>query len=137
MKPIPEFPNYLISEDGKVYAIQSRRYLSISANSRGYLRFAVRLDGVVKFLLVHRVIARVYGDLPSLWDYRGVDHEDGNILNNKASNLKVLTKSSHIDKTLSSRGYTRRTEICTSCGNRVRIGSCRKCTPTKLSKYSY
>ena len=136
MKPIPEYTDYLISEDGKVFSKKSNRYLKVSLNSAGYLRFAISHMGETRFLLLHRVIARVYGNLTDLNSELEVDHRDSVRTNNRVDNLNVLSKIAHVDKTLSSRGMTRKTCICSSCGRRTRIGSCRKCT-SKLSGLSY
>ena len=59
--------------------------------SAGYLR--CRVDG--KFMLVHRIIFAIhYGYLPA-----SVDHEDGNILNNRPSNLRPATQSQQLCNT--------------------------------------
>ena len=59
--------------------------------SAGYL--LCRVDG--KFMLVHRIIFAIhYGYLPD-----SVDHKDGNILNNRPSNLRAATQGQQLYNT--------------------------------------
>jgi len=103
-KEIPEHPEYLVSPSGKVYSTKSNRLLSVSKQSAGYFRFAVRKDNKTVFLLLHRVLARVFGSLPSLDSELEVDHDDGDKENIALDNLVVRTKEEHRIKTTISLG---------------------------------
>lgn len=122
---IPEYPNYLINEEGRVYSTISNKYLKLSKQSTGYLRFAVRKDGKTHFLLLHRVLCRVYGTLPSLASKLEVDHIDGDKTNNNLSNLQAICGGSHLEKTLKSRGFSK-VGYC-SCGARLSNNDNTKC----------
>lgn len=99
-KPIPEYPEYLVSEKGEIYSTISNKYLKPTINGSGYYHFAVREDtNKYRWLLLHRVICRVYGNLPSLDSEMEVDHNDCNKLNILPSNLVAREKKDHYDKT--------------------------------------
>lgn len=44
MKQLPEYPEYLITEDGRVFSTHVNRFLSKRINNRGYHYFAVILE---------------------------------------------------------------------------------------------
>lgn len=115
-KPIPEFPEYSISEDGEVYSSISKRRLSIRTNTTGYKYFSV--DNGNKNILLSRALARVFLDLPSIYSELEVDHIDRDKSNNSLDNLQVLTKAEHIDKTVRDKGLTRHAvqSVCKVCG---------------------
>ena len=55
-----------------------------------YAARGIRIDGIYQKILMHRVIAERMGlDI----DFDEIDHKDGNGLNDRRSNLQVLTKS--------------------------------------------
>lgn len=134
---IPEYPEYLVSEQGEIYSTITNRYLKPTINGKGYYHFAVRVErGVYKWLLLHRVISRVWGDLPSLDSDLEVDHDDTNKLNNSSSNLVVRTKQEHYDKTTLERGKAIGGNKCITCGTRIHSGReyCIQCSPAKQVK---
>lgn len=137
MKQLPEYPEYLITEDGRVFSTHVNRFLSKRINNRGYHYFAVILEpNVYKNILVHRAVARVYGNLKDLHDLSfEVDHKDTNIDNNHNDNLQVLTKEEHIRKTNADNGFITRTpKFCCVCGVEIEWSAktCRKhMTPTR------
>lgn len=51
MLPIPEYEDYLITEDGKVFSNKSNRYLALRPNTAGYLRVALSKGGKVREFL--------------------------------------------------------------------------------------
>lgn len=134
MKQIPEHPEYYLTREGEVYSTISSKFLSPTPNSSGYLHFAVRTScNQYKWLTVHRVLSRVYGDLPSLDSELEVDHNDGNILNNNLSNLLVRTKEEHRVKTTLQRGHIVGGTKCIECGAKIHSHRqyCIKCSPAK------
>ena len=42
MRTIPEFENYMVSPDGRIYSKIRNRYLTGSPNSKGYLKVGLR-----------------------------------------------------------------------------------------------
>ena len=134
MKEIPEHPEYLVTEDGKVFSTISNRYLSTTPNSSGYLQFAVRVSvNKYKWLTLHRVLSRGYGKLPSLSSPLEVDHDDGNILNNELTNLVVRSAEEHRIKTTLQRGHILGGNRCIGCGTKIHTYRqyCINCSPAK------
>lgn len=132
LKPIPGWEAYGISEEGEVYSHRVGRLLSPQLNTSGYYFITLTDDlSNQKRFLVHRLLAFVFLDLPSLDSELEVDHDDNNKLNNKLKNLVVRSKQEHLKKTLSTRGHTIRSvadEMCL-CGNTKerRASVCEKC----------
>lgn len=131
MKAIPEYPEYFITENGEVYSTKVNRNLSIQLNTSGYPFFTIQDGGKSKHLLLHRVLARVYKNLPSLDSDLEVDHDDRNKLNFTLNNLIVRTKAEHIEKTIEERGLVIGGNSCPTCGKRIKstAKTCREHQP--------
>lgn len=85
MKKIENNPNYLITEDGKIYSKTSKKFLSPATNDNGYL--VVSLEGKNK--RVHRLVATEY--IPNPENKPEVNHIDGDKKNNHVVNLEWVT----------------------------------------------
>lgn len=120
--PIPEYPQYLISRDGRLYSTKTNKLLTLFLNNRNYPYYSLCIDGKTKNLLVSRILAYVFKDLPSLDSDLEVDHNDGNTLNFELSNLIVRTTQEHITKTLEQRGLRKtRESFCAICSKKLDI----------------
>lgn len=124
MKPIPEYPEYLISKDGKILNTRTNKFLKTRINNKGYVTFSVRTNGKTDIpyttILLSRALCRVYKNLDSLNSSMEVDHKDSNPLNNELDNLQVLTREEHFNKTVSFRGQKRYTySFCEKCGTKL------------------
>lgn len=84
---IPGFPNYAVSDYGRVLNTKRNYLLKNTLYSNGYLY--VSLGRLGKNTSVHRLVAQMFiqSDLEDL----EVNHLDGNKLNNHVSNLEVTT----------------------------------------------
>lgn len=65
-------------------------------DSSGYLKMSVKINGCICNFFVHEIIAIAGGLIPI--DIT-IDHIDGNKMNNKLSNLQLLTNEDNISKT--------------------------------------
>lgn len=86
------FPNYSVTEDGRVYAHHSKRFLKITISENHHDRYAkVTLGNSERrrLITVHRLVAFAY--LPKHYQKKYVNHIDGNIHNNHVSNLEWCT----------------------------------------------
>lgn len=85
----PQFPDYLIYSDGRVYSIRSEKFLKPRDNGAGYLQ--VVLYG--KEYLLHRLVAIEFlGPNPNL----EVHHKDHNPYNCDVSNLQWVTHKENV-----------------------------------------
>ena len=87
MKPLPNFPGYLITAKGKVYSKATKRYLSLHLD-HGYLRTAIYKRNRKYRFYVHRLVAMAYNIGGR---GRQINHIDGNRLNNHYTNLEWCT----------------------------------------------
>ncbi len=99
IKPIPNFPDYLISDEGIVFSFSKRanqdrpkkpRKLKSYKQKSGHLRLYLQKEGKAYKRYVHRLVLESFiGECPVNQECR---HKDGNPSNNKLSNLIWGTK---------------------------------------------
>ena len=96
-KVIPGFSKYMISEDGVVYSLVSKKIIAQSKNWAGYLTVTITDDnGFRSPRKVHRLVYLTYiGPLdPNLV----VDHKDDDKNHNHYTNLQQITNSENSTK---------------------------------------
>ena len=85
---IPNYPDYEIFEDARIYSYKSNKFLKPSINAGGYL--VLNLRGVEQRLfLLHRLVAACF--IPNPENKPFVNHIDGNKQNDHVSNLEWST----------------------------------------------
>lgn len=131
--PIPEHQDYFVSPEGNIYSAKSTKLLTVFTNTSGYKYVTIRKNNRSKNLLLHRVLAAQFLGL-ELYSDLEVDHKDCNKLNNSLSNLQILTKAEHIEKTIKERGLAVREREYCSCGSTKTFGSivCSSCQSKPL-----
>lgn len=90
LKIIAEYPQYGVTDNGRVYSFKSNRWLKPYKTTNGYL--SVRLSNVpnkVKNLLVHRLVGEMF--LPKEIGKNYINHKDLDKTNNRLSNLEWCT----------------------------------------------
>ena len=83
--PVRGCPNYLISQDGRLFSINMNRICYGRFDADGYLQIGVWINGKVKMLKLHRLVAQAY--LPNPDNLPVVTHKNGNKMHNHVSNL--------------------------------------------------
>jgi hypothetical protein len=91
LKEIEEFPDYMVSECGKIYSKLTKSFLDTSILRGGYesVRFRIKRNPANRF--VHRIVAQGFVENPN--NYKQVNHKDGNKRNNSYVNLEWVTQS--------------------------------------------
>lgn len=86
MKQIDGYPDYCITEDGRVWSQKTSKWLKPGNGKSGALQIGLRRDGKPKTFTIARLVAVVYVD--NFHCHDKVIHIDGNHCNNHYSNLQ-------------------------------------------------
>lgn len=97
MKNLSElgYPDYCISEEGRIYSLKSKRFLNTQYNDGGYEVVTLRKDGKTNTLKVHRLLCLMFKP-ESFFEGAFVNHKDGNKKNNSLDNLEWCTRSENV-----------------------------------------
>jgi hypothetical protein len=99
-KTMTEYPNYIITNDGKIYNSQRKRFLCLKKHVNGYIGIALtRYDNKRKNFYAHRLVALLFIDNPN--NYPEVNHIDFDKTNNKIENLEWISRSGNSKHNLS------------------------------------
>lgn len=89
---IPEYPNYQITKDGRVWTKNNNRFLKPIINkSVGYHYCRLNKNGKTKFKYIHRLLAEIF--IPNPQNHPEVDHIDRNRTNNNLENLQWVSRN--------------------------------------------
>ena len=93
MKPINNFTDYFITEEGEVYSMKygKKRLLKQQEHYKGYKVVSLTVNNKKTTLKIHRLVACAF--LPNPENKEQVNHIDGNKKNNHVSNLEWSTQS--------------------------------------------
>lgn len=98
--PIPGFPNYYATYDGKIWSEKTNSFLKPSYNIKGYERIYLycKGNGGRKRCFVHRLVAIVFHENPE--NKKIVDHDDEYIFNNHGDNLYWRTAAENVKRSI-------------------------------------
>lgn len=88
------FPNYQISNDGRIYTTRFRKFKKAQTNADGYKIISLCNDNFRKTFLVHRLVAENF--IPKIEGKDLVNHIDGNKINNHVTNLEWVTNGENV-----------------------------------------
>lgn len=88
------FPDYEVSNTGKIRVRNTGEIVKQCQNSYGYNTVALYVDGKGTRKGVHRVVASTFIRLPN--EKEQVNHKDGNKTNNSVENLEWVTQSKNL-----------------------------------------
>lgn len=88
--------DYIIYENGSVYSIKTKKFLSPrqSENDDNYLTIVLYVNGKAYQRYIHRLVAEAF--IPNPDNKPEVNHKDGDKTNPDISNLEWVTKSENI-----------------------------------------
>lgn len=91
-RPINGFPNYAVSNRGRVMNLKSGKILKNRSNNHGYVYVKLyKGDGTSKQIKIHRLVAQAF--IPNPLNLPQVNHIDENKTNNNVENLEWCTAS--------------------------------------------
>jgi len=95
MKEIPNFPNYAVTKNGRIWSYISNKWLRpLKRNKTGHLFVKFYKNGIVYQILVHRLVLETYvGKCPKSMESR---HLNGNPKDNRLKNLCWDTHSENM-----------------------------------------
>lgn len=93
IKPVPEYDNYLVDTEGKVWHRATKRELAFSL-VRGYQRASLYKHPNKKLSTVHRLVATTF--IPNPENKPCVNHIDCDKFNNRVENLEWVTHSENM-----------------------------------------
>jgi len=97
MKPVPDFPNYMITRDGNLYSIKSKKFVKEKPGGlKKYPRWELWREGHRFHRWCHRLVCAVW---VGCCDGLQVHHKDANPLNYHPKNLVPLTVEEHLEAT--------------------------------------
>ena len=99
-KKIPEFPNYLVSNLGRVCSIRNGirefKKLRPCSGREEYLNVTLWDKGIKKKICIHNLVAKIFiGEVPEGYI---VDHIDNNPFHNYVTNLQIITLKENTQK---------------------------------------
>lgn len=87
--PVPEYPDYLIETDGRIFSLKTHKWLKASVGTNGYYGIELANAKGRKRMNIHRLVALTF--IPNPNNLPQVNHKDENKLNNDVSNLEWCT----------------------------------------------
>jgi len=93
-KILTDFPNYKITNEGRIYNIHRNKYLIPAKNKGGYMTLSLSNGKKRRNFLVHRLVASLYLDNPH--NYLAVNHKDCDKTNNIVDNLEWISNSDNM-----------------------------------------
>ncbi|ARF08981.1 HNH endonuclease [Catovirus CTV1] len=93
-KKIPGFDNYLVTNDGKIYSKNIKKFMSLKKDNSGYIMVSCYNKDKRKDFLVHRLVAERF--IPKIKNKNIVNHINKNKSDNRVENLEWVNESENM-----------------------------------------
>lgn len=90
-KQIKEYPDYVVSNQGRIRSLHTGGILKAHDNDFGYLTVTLYNENMSAQCYVHRLVAKEFVPNKDISLFNQVNHIDGNKKNNDCSNLEWVT----------------------------------------------
>ena len=97
-KSIPNYKNYLVSNNGFVINVTTNKILVRSLNNGGYLHVCLYNKGIKKTILIHKLVAVAFLNHNPCGHKIIIDHINGDKLDNRVENLQLITQRENVSK---------------------------------------
>ena len=94
MEQILCFNDYYVTRNGEVFSKKSNKFLALCKDKAGYIGVSLSQNGFYKRMYVHRIVAETF--LHNEYNYKEVNHIDGDKSNNCLSNLEWCSRSQNM-----------------------------------------
>lgn len=94
-KQIEEFPDYFISNQGRLYSSKTKRFIGNINKKIGYKMATLSLGRKSDTLYIHHLVMRYFGEPKPQPDFE-IDHADRNKLNNDIINLSWVSHEENL-----------------------------------------
>ena len=93
-KTIEDYPNYEVSNTGKIRTKLTRKERKFRSDKDGYQEVVLYKDGVRYYVKVHQIVAKTF--LRAKKDKLEVNHKDKDRRNNDVSNLEFMNRQENM-----------------------------------------
>jgi hypothetical protein len=94
MKQIPNYPNYSVTEDGRVWSHRRNIYLKPNLTRLGYAYINLSNENGIISKTIHRLVA--YAFINNIYNKKEVNHINGIKHDNRVENLEWSTRLENI-----------------------------------------
>lgn len=118
LKPIKDYPNYLIDKKGNVYTANTMELRKFAPSPNGYNRISLMKNSKQSNKYVHRIVAETFIENPDNLPF--VNHKDANRKNNCVENLEWCTAQQNMSHDSKLRKTGKKIQSFTSDGKFVK-----------------